>query len=444
MGWGNDRFAILKAPLPRLDQHGLFTLRILHFSDLHIGVENYGRIDPSTGLSTRLGDFLGSLDEVVEFALTQGVDLVLLAGDAYKGRDPSQTHQREFASRLFRIASAGIPVFLLVGNHDLPNAGSRANAVEIFPTLQVPNVIIGDNLQTYLVQTPVGPLQVVAVPWPRRGRLLTREESRGLTIDEVRAEIEGRMTQAIGQRVSELDPGIPAILTGHVTINGSTVGTERSMMLGNDHVLLASAVHRPELEYVALGHIHKHQVLRRESPIVAYSGSLQRVDFSEEADEKGFCVVELDPAALQGQRLVDFQFQPVNARRFVTVDVTIAPGEPDPAAAVLRAIARHEVTDAVVRVRIRLPAEAEPLLREGAIREALHSAHYIAAVSREVEGTRRTRLSSGESEGLQPLQALRIYLEGRDADPQRAERVMQYAEELIAEVETGEPPAGLS
>ena len=415
-------------------------MRILHFSDLHIGVENYGRIDPATGLSTRLGDFLGALDEVVEYALAQSVDLVLLAGDAYKGRDPSQTHQREFASRLYRIASAGIPVFLLIGNHDLPNASSRANAVEIFPTLQVPNVHIGDNLQTYLVETPAGPLQIVAVPWPRRGRLLTREESRGLTIDQVREEIESRMTEAIAQRVSELNPSIPAILTGHVTINGSTVGTERSMMLGNDHVLLASAVHRPELEYVALGHIHKHQVLRRESPLMAYSGSLQRVDFTEEADDKGFCIVELDPAAPQGRRLIDFHFQRVNARRFVTVDATIAAGEPDPTSVVLRAIARHDVNEAVVRVRIRLPAETETLLREGDIREALRSAHYIAAVSREVEGARRTRLASGESEGLQPLSALRIYLEGRDTDPQRAERVVRYAEEIIAEVENGEPP----
>ena len=108
-------------------------MRILHFSDLHIGVENYGRIDPETGLSTRLGDFLDSLDQVVEFALNEGVDLVLLAGDAYKGRDPTQTHQREFAKRLNRLSQAGIPTFLLVGNHDLPAASSRATAVDIFP-----------------------------------------------------------------------------------------------------------------------------------------------------------------------------------------------------------------------------------------------------------------------------------------------------------------------
>ena len=172
---------------------------------------------------------------------------------------------------------------------------------------------------------------------------------------------------------------------------------------------------------------------------MAYSGSLQRVDFSEEGDEKGFCVVDIDPAAPRGQRLVDFSFQPVNARRFVTVDVTVPPGELDPTAAVLRSLARRDVADAVVRVRIKLPAELEPLLREGEIREALRSAHYIAAVSREVEGARRTRLSDGESEGLQPLQALGLYLDGRNTSPQRKDRVLRYAEELIAEVESGGP-----
>ena len=54
-------------------------MRILHFSDVHIGVENYGRVDPESGLSTRLLDFLSTLDELVEFALGNDVDLVLLA-----------------------------------------------------------------------------------------------------------------------------------------------------------------------------------------------------------------------------------------------------------------------------------------------------------------------------------------------------------------------------
>ena len=131
-------------------------MRILHFADLHIGVENYGRIDSETGFSTRLLDSLNALDEVVEYALTGDVSLVILAGDAYKSRDPSQTQQREFAARLSRLSLAGIPVFLLVGNHDLPHAVGRATTIDIFDTLRVPNIHVGDHIGTHLISTAKG------------------------------------------------------------------------------------------------------------------------------------------------------------------------------------------------------------------------------------------------------------------------------------------------
>ena len=413
-------------------------MRILHFSDLHIGVENYGRPDPKTGLSTRLGDFLDSLDQVVEFALNEGVDLVLLAGDAYKGRDPTQTHQREFAKRLNRLSQAGIPTFLLVGNHDLPAASSRATAVDIFPTLEVANIHVGNSLKTYDVATPSGPLQVLAVPWPRRSAILSREDSRGMSIEQVRQTLEERLTDGIEAAASQLDPTIPAILTGHVTVNGATVGTERSMMLGQDHVLLVSALDRPQVEYIALGHIHKHQILRPDPPMVVYSGSLQRVDFSEEGDEKGFCVIDLDPAAPQGQRMTKFEFHKLDARSFVTVDVTVERQDVDPTATVVRAIARKEIAGAVVRVRISLAAESDAHLKETEIRAALEPAHFIASLSREVAGTRRTRISPSEGEDLQPMQALGLYLDSRNIEGERREKIIRKAEELM-EMDLAEP-----
>ena len=406
-------------------------MKILHFSDLHIGVENYGRIDPETGLSTRLGDFLDSLDQVVDFALNDGVDLVLLAGDAYKARDPTQTDQREFAKRLNRLSQSGIPTFLLVGNHDLPAVSSRATALDIFPTLEVVNIYVGANLQNYTVPTPSGPLQVLAVPWPRRSAILSREDSRGLSIEQVRQALEERMAFGIETRARELDPDVPAILAGHVTVNGATVGTERSMMLGQDHVLLVSALDRPQVEYVALGHIHKHQILRPDPPMVVYSGSLQRVDFSEEGDEKGFCVVDLDPAAPQGRRMTNFEFHKLNARNFVTVDVTVEPQDSEPTATVVRAIARKDIADSVVRVRISLAAEADAHLRETEIRTALEPAHFIASISREIAGTRRTRISPVEGEDLQPMQALGLYLDSKNIGAERREKIMKKAEELI-------------
>ncbi len=48
-------------------------MKILHFADLHLGVESYGRIDPATGLSSRFLDFLSTLDQVVGYALENKV-----------------------------------------------------------------------------------------------------------------------------------------------------------------------------------------------------------------------------------------------------------------------------------------------------------------------------------------------------------------------------------
>ena len=317
-------------------------MRILHFSDVHIGVENYGR--PATeadlealpdsfapgmdrrlylGLSTRLLDFLAAFDELVAFAVRENVDLVMFSGDAYKSRDPSQTHQREFARRVSSLASQGIPVFLLVGNHDLPHARSSATSLEIFPTLIVPHVTVAEQLETHLIQTRSGPLQVVALPWPRWRNLLSRDQHRGKSVAELKAHVEAEITRRLLREVERLDPAVPAVLSAHVSVLGATYGSERSMALGRDHVLQYGNVALPALDYVGLGHIHKHQVLGDWPPVV-YSGSLQAVDFGEENEDKGFCLVEIDPTMPNGRR-ARWEFVPVPSRTFVTIDVDVLP-----------------------------------------------------------------------------------------------------------------------
>ena len=407
-------------------------MRILHFADLHIGVENYGRIDPDTGLSTRLGDFLQTYDELVDYAIDTGVDLVLFCGDAYKSRDPSQTHQREFARRIARLSSAGIPTFLLIGNHDTPQVIAQATALEIFPTLNVANVHIGDRLITYIVETRDGPLQVVALPWIKRGDYLATNVARGQTHTEINEALQDMITNAIKVRVESLDSSIPAVLAAHVTISQSTLASEQSMMLGHDHVLLNSNVALPQFDYVALGHIHRHQVLSL-NPYAVYAGSLQRVDFGEERDDKGFCVVEIDTSQPQGSRLRSFEFVKNSARKFVTIDVKLTAGDEDPTASVIKTIESLDLNDAIVRLRITLPAELEALLLESRIRDALRPAHYVASISKDVVDRTRTRIQDSNARGMSPKDALRLYFDTRNVPDDRAKVLMQYAEDLISE-----------
>ena len=155
-------------------------------------------------------------------------------------------------------------------------------------------------------------------------------------------------------------------------------------------------------------------------------------------DEKGFCVVDLDPALPQGRRMTNFEFHKLEARNFVTVDVSVEPLDIDPTATVVRAIARKDIAGSVVRVRISLAAESDAHLRETEIRAALEPAHFIASVSREVESTRRTRISPSEGEDLQPMQALGLYLDSKEIQGERREKIMRKAEELI-ELDSAEP-----
>jgi exonuclease SbcD len=406
-------------------------MKIIHFADLHLGVENYGRIDPATGLSTRLNDFLAAFDQLVDYALDNKIDLVLFCGDAYKSREPTQTQQREFARRIERLSTAGIPVFLLVGNHDMPNAAGRATATEIFDILKVHNVYVSGHPDINTIPTASGLVQIVTLPWLRRSTLLSREETRNLSIEEVDRNLEQTLTDIIASCAAKLDSALPAILAAHVWVTGAKVGSESSMSIGHEHTLLLSNVALPAFDYVALGHIHRQQVLS-ENPPVVYSGSLERVDFGEEKDEKGFYVVDIEFNEATGKRQVNFEFHPVETRRFLTINVDLKGDDLDPTSSVLRAINEKtsETDNAVVRLNVTMPAELERQLRDGDLRESLKDTHYYT-ISRDVQRETRLRLGDRTAEEIVPLDALKAYLETQNVPEECQKILMEYGKKLI-------------
>jgi exonuclease SbcD len=412
------------------NENTMTNIKIIHFADLHLGIENYGHLNPETGLSTRFEDFTRALDQLVDFAIGDKIDLVLFCGDAYKSREPSQTQQREFARRIKQLSENGIPVFLLVGNHDLPNAVGRATATEIFDTLSVENVYVANKPAIFRIPTKNGTVQIASLPWLRRGILLSREEIKNLDIEQLKNKLEQVLTGIIDKHVTELDPAIPAILAAHVWITGVKPGSERSMSLGMEHGLLLSNVANLAFDYVALGHIHKQQVLSVNPPVV-YSGSLERVDFGEETDDKGFYVVEIQSDD-KGKRRVNYQFHKIEGRRFLTVNVVIEPEDINPTAKVLQTIAVQPVKDVIVRLQITMPEAGSSQLNDSEIKNALKEAHYFT-IARDVARETRLRLGKLTAAELTPIDALKVYLEQKKISPARAKELLEYGEKLIAE-----------
>ncbi len=405
--------------------------KILHLADIHIGMENYGRTDPATGLNTRLLDYLARLDQVLEYALvTEPVDLVLIAGDIYKNRSPNPTHQREFARRILRVVRARIPVFILTGNHDVPAASGRAHSVEIFDALAIEGVTIASRLRTHRIDTRGGPVQIIAVPWLNRQVLLTKDDLQGLPMSALDAEMLHRVESWLDGALQALDHAIPTILTFHGTLAGATYGSERAVMLGHDLVLPRSVVAQPGIDYVALGHIHKHQVIGNDPPAV-YPGSLERVDFGEEHETKGFVIVDLE------KETTTWRFIEVAARPFVTIEVDVRES-PDPLNRVERAIAKHQLTDAVVRVLVKCHPQQRAKLEERVIREQLEQAgaQMIATIALDIERTTRGRFAEVADElkgGLTPRRALELFLRNKGIATAREQVLLAAADDLMRE-----------
>jgi DNA repair protein SbcD/Mre11 len=407
-------------------------IRVLHLADLHIGVENYGRVDPETGLHTRLLDYLARLDEAIEVGLREGVHAVLIAGDIYKNRTPNPTHQREFAKRIRRIREAGLPVFILIGNHDVSPTAGRANSIEIFHTLALDGVTVASRPGLHQIETAAGPLQIVALPWVTRHNLLTKDDLRLASIREVEALLLERVDRFLQAVPHDLDPALPTILTVHGTIHGATTGAEQQMMLDRDLVLPRSVVMINGVDYVALGHIHKHQSLGNHPPIV-YPGSIERVDFGEEHEAKGCVIVDLEKGA------TTWRFVKLAARPFITVDVD-ARNAPDPQARALMAIEKQDLREAVVRVRVQARAEQADLLRTDDLREAAEQAGaaVVAAVAIDLERAGRSRLApDGQDplEGLTPRHALELFLRSKSPplSEARISALLEAADELLSE-----------
>lgn len=401
-------------------------IRLLHFADLHVGMENYGSLDPTTGTSSRVRDFLDRLDEVIDYALEHDADLAIFAGDAFKNRDPEPTQQREFARRMKRLADA-VPTLLLVGNHDMPGMAAKANSLDIFRALDVPGVIVGYKSEGRVVETRRGPVFLAWIPYPMRNRLLSREEHAGKSIEE----LENALREVVSDLVKGLESeagshNMPRVLAGHFSVAEAEFGSERSVMLGRDVAVFTSTIADPTWDYVALGHIHKHQVLNPDHyPPVVYSGSLERIDFGEENQEKGFCWVEL---AREG---TTWQFVPVRARPFQTIRVD-ARKTLDPTAAVLTELEGLSLEGAIVRVIVQLQTEQEAAFRDREVEQALDLAAH-ASLIHEVEAEVRARLGDLEPQALTPLELIERYFQSREVERERIDALLVKAEELVRE-----------
>jgi exonuclease SbcD len=406
-------------------------IKILHFADAHIDMANHGRHDPQSGLPLRVIDFLKSLDTIVDAAISEQVDLVLFAGDAYKDRNPAPTFQREWSRRIMRLSHAGIPTILLVGNHDLSPALGRAHALDPFSTLEVQHVQVIDQPVFLKPEKLQGmPLQVLALPWITRSGLIASLGLSKTDPSSVFEQIEDRVTGLVQGWLAECDPSLPTILTAHCSVQGASYGGERTVMLGGDLVLPASLMRDPRLDYVALGHIHKSQDLNEGShPPVIYPGSIERVDFGEAKDEKYYVIAQVSRGKTEVRWHKLIGVRPFIDRR---LRLEAAEGITDQLRAALPP--REALAGAIIRLVLEYPRQWESMIDEASLRAYTEGCFEFHLLKRPLQES-RIRIPEDQAVGsLTPLDLLDLYWRSNHLESDEAQALSTLAAQVIQEV----------
>ncbi|MGF1536437.1 MAG: exonuclease subunit SbcD [Elainellaceae cyanobacterium] len=404
-------------------------IRLLHLSDIHLGSGfSHGKTNPETGLNTRFEDFVSALRQCINRAIAEPVDLVLFGGDAFPDATPAPRIQEAFAQQFRRLSEARIPAVLLVGNHDQYAQGQGGASLCIYRTLGVPGIVVGDRFTTHTVETASGPVQVVTLPWLTRSTLLTRPETEGRSMGEVSQMLLDRLRVALEAEIRQLNPDCPTVLLAHLMIDTAEYGAERFLAVGKGFTVPMALLARPCFDYVALGHVHRHQVLC-DAPPVVYPGSIERVDFSEEHEDKGFVLVTL----AQGQ--ADVEFCPLPVRPFHTIEVDLCQ-EAEPMSTLMSSLEAASIDGAVVRLRYRLRPSQIDAIDGAALQQQLARAHSYTIHPELASQMAAPRLPElGDSACFDPLEALEIYLQHRTDLGEGAMALRRAARRLMASEE---------
>lgn len=374
--------------------------RIAFTADLHADDQG-SRIYPATGLNARFLDHLRTTRWIAEEAIREGCDALVVAGDFTEDK----------RSRAWRIAKIRRelsafpgPMIALRGNHDEEVQGDSTVTL-----------LDGWRPDWHGVARPavhwVGRTAIACIPYLEK-RWLRAQPGYETVPDAQIHEAIAREFLAIARglfvEASDRRPRAEGIvLTCHQTLFGAEMNDSQRALFGDKQVLIPTdELAAIGFDGIVAGHIHRHQVLRDDPPVL-YAGSIEPVDFGEEGEVKGFVVADV------GRGRFDWQFVPTPARRFVTLtDPTVGQ-------------AMAEVRDAIVRVRCTTPIEDVAGLRRWL--EEL-GAFEVRSISAPVEAAPVP--DSPYSETLTPDQFLELRFVG---DPDR-EALLAHGRAILEEI----------
>lgn len=274
-------------------------MKLLHTSDWHLGRALDGR--------KRYEEYEAFLNWLAALIESEGIDLLLVAGDLFDSSTPSNRAQELYYRFLCRVAASPIRhVIVTAGNHDSPSFLNAPRELLKFLNIHVVGCASASpDDEIVVIKGPDGEsrLIVCAIPYLRDSEIRIAEAGESVE-DKERKIVEGIRAhyraayRAAREKQAGLKRPVPIVAMGHLyTEGGKTVDGDgvRELYIGS--LLHVGRDVFPEcIDYLALGHLHIPQTVGR-SDFVRYSGSPLALGFAEAGQEKCVVLVEFSDNA---------------------------------------------------------------------------------------------------------------------------------------------------
>jgi DNA repair protein SbcD/Mre11 len=239
-------------------------MKIIHFSDTHLGYGEYSKVDAASGINQREIDVNSAFRQAIDIILEKKPDLVIHAGDLFDSPRPSNRAIHVALSELQRLSNAGIPTVLISGNHSTPRIAASCSIFEAITIL--PNMYPVYKKQYEKIR--IGDAAIHIVPHASSDTELCVELGKVKKDAKATYNILGLHAGITWDEVYKMGEFNELIIPGKV---------------------LASL---KGFDYIALGHWHRFLPIKKISNAY-YSGSTERFSFREAGYPKGIVFADL-------------------------------------------------------------------------------------------------------------------------------------------------------
>ena len=415
-------------------------MKILASADWHLGAYVGPQCDNPM---KRMENTIKCLDALVETARQEQPDVILVSGDVFHAAmiwSHRALKEVRLAADYMNKLSHICPVVVLYGtpNHDGEFDKEKISSpqLDVLDGMTNTEVTILSVPQLIKVHTNSGFIQVAALPGFDKG--LFRAQFPGLCASEENQVFTQQLASIVQGLSAQLDPNIPSVLMAHHTVVGCDMGSGTHIFQANEVVLDAATLDNSAFDLVCLGHIHKAQRVEACSKPVYYSGSIDAFTFTDEGNDKGFWMYDIDV-----NRFVVSGFKETPAREFLTCrwpkDAIDSYNEVG-----IEAFMYEPVKNKVVRILYTCDSETEKALDKKKLERDLYAAgaYYVSEIRPEsiTAAVNRDRMT----EKMTVETCLARYLDEKKIDVLEGRRIIVAAEPIIGEAEASSPMGATS